>query len=114
MNYCVLFPGKKLKLDEVLSSMYKFNDPFSAFDHVKSIKDDGNSSFKKGNFEKAYTIYDNAAKLLTCLWSSVGGNSVQFRELAFSLNLNIAACAIKLEISKKAMGSGDMFTCPGI
>ncbi|XP_074271525.1 70 kDa peptidyl-prolyl isomerase-like [Silene latifolia] len=64
---------------------------------IKDLKDKGNNLYKQNCFGAAASCYDEACKLLSLvvgMENSYDTNTLS--ELAVSLNLNLAACALKL------------------
>lgn len=71
-------------------------EPIEVISLVSVGKDEGNSSFNHGKFGLAYQQYEDAARCLSCTLMMSSVDSVQCTDLAVSLLLNIADCALKL------------------
>ncbi|XP_048501646.1 uncharacterized protein LOC104899109 [Beta vulgaris subsp. vulgaris] len=98
--------------DRVLEDLFaNTTGPNEAIQYVAFLKEIGNSLFKVSNFCKAYETYRNAMKCLCVTISAmyeecyVHTIDLEIRELVVSLQLNIAACEIKLSLFKEAIGS---------
>ncbi|KMT11602.1 hypothetical protein BVRB_5g109160 [Beta vulgaris subsp. vulgaris] len=98
--------------DRVLEDLFaNTTGPNEAIQYVAFLKEIGNSLFKVNEFCKAYETYRNAMKCLCVTIStmyeecSVHNIDLEIRELVVSLQLNIAACEIKLSLFKEAIGS---------
>ncbi|KAK9685043.1 hypothetical protein RND81_10G251100 [Saponaria officinalis] len=64
---------------------------------VKSLKEQGNEFFKQKQFDSAASCYDEACKILSLATGVVDDyDTKNLSDLAISLNLNLAACALKL------------------
>ncbi|KAL2900021.1 Peptidyl-prolyl cis-trans isomerase D [Bienertia sinuspersici] len=70
-------------------------NPKGVLEHSRKLKDEGNSSFKEGNFDSAFEKYSLSCVFLSCLalQEEVARNS--FLQLATSLILNMAASLLK-------------------
>ncbi|XP_021750221.1 70 kDa peptidyl-prolyl isomerase-like [Chenopodium quinoa] len=72
------------------------NCPRSIYIHARGLKDGGNVCFKNGEFVSAGAKYDRGLKLLCFGLPSNVEDSVMFWNLAIVLELNLAACALKI------------------
>ncbi|KMT03291.1 hypothetical protein BVRB_8g198320 [Beta vulgaris subsp. vulgaris] len=100
------------KEDYVIEELFeKTCGPNEAIQYVTSLKENGNSLFKVTEFGRAYAIYRNAMKCLcvtiSAIYEECSANNIDpdIRKLVISLQLNIAACEIKLLLFKEAISS---------
>ncbi|KAK9732784.1 hypothetical protein RND81_04G021900 [Saponaria officinalis] len=64
---------------------------------VKSLKEQGNEFFKQKQFDAAASCYDEACKIFSLAIGVMDDyDTKNLSDLAISLNLNLAACALKL------------------
>ncbi|XP_021727189.1 peptidyl-prolyl cis-trans isomerase FKBP5-like [Chenopodium quinoa] len=81
---------------ESIVNFVKNNCPRDILNHAKIFKEEGNVYFKKGEVVLAGAKYDRGLKLLCFVLPRNEDDSVFLRTLAISLELNLAACALKL------------------
>ncbi|KMT14268.1 hypothetical protein BVRB_4g076240 [Beta vulgaris subsp. vulgaris] len=98
--------------DDVIEELFeKTCGPHEAIQYVTSLKENGNSLFKVTEFGRAYAIYRNAMKCLcvtiSAIYEECSATKIDpdIRKLVISLQLNIAACEIKLLLFKEAISS---------
>lgn len=92
------------EIDDIFEKLQIFEGLEEVLVHVKLLKDEGNYKFKKNNTQAARECYEQAAKLLSCILPSSKDNMDEFRDLAISHNLNVAACALELHDFHRALG----------
>ncbi|KAL2905996.1 Peptidyl-prolyl cis-trans isomerase PASTICCINO1 [Bienertia sinuspersici] len=70
-------------------------NPKGVLEHSRKFKDEGNSSFKEGDFDSALEKYSLSCVFLSCLALQEEVARNLFSQLATSLILNIAASLLK-------------------
>ncbi|KAL2934806.1 Peptidyl-prolyl cis-trans isomerase FKBP62, partial [Bienertia sinuspersici] len=83
------------KDSDLFGFISNLENPKGVLEHSRKLKDEGNSSFKEGDFDSALEKYSLSCVFLSCLalQEEVARNS--FSQLATSLILNMAASLLK-------------------
>ncbi|XP_021752466.1 peptidyl-prolyl cis-trans isomerase FKBP42-like [Chenopodium quinoa] len=86
-------------------------DSEEAMSYVTALKDEANALFKFKKFSTAFVMYNKGIKCLCVIICAISDDShmcevsLELKELAFNLHLNIAASAIKLNKFRDAITS---------
>ncbi|KAL2899490.1 70 kDa peptidyl-prolyl isomerase, partial [Bienertia sinuspersici] len=93
----LLFDGNNLEKED--SNLFRFvstlDNPKGVLEHSSNFKDEGNSSFKEGDFENALEKYSLSCVFLSCLDVQEEDARNSFSHLASIVILNMAACLLK-------------------
>ncbi|XP_021765410.1 70 kDa peptidyl-prolyl isomerase-like [Chenopodium quinoa] len=82
--------------DESIVNFAKNNCPRNILNQAKFLKEEGNVHFKKGEVVLAGAKYNRGLKLLCFVLPRDEDDCVFLRNLVISLELNLAACALKV------------------
>ncbi|KAL2903254.1 70 kDa peptidyl-prolyl isomerase [Bienertia sinuspersici] len=95
----LLFDGSNLENED--SDLFVFilnlENPKDVLEHSKNLKDEGNTSFKVGDFDSALEKYSLSCVFLSCLALQEEDARTFFSQLATSVVLNMAASLLKKE-----------------
>ncbi|XP_021746184.1 peptidyl-prolyl cis-trans isomerase FKBP42-like [Chenopodium quinoa] len=89
----------------------KTNSPEETISYMTALKDEANALFKLIKFSTAFVMYNKGIKCLCVIICAISDDShkceanLELKGLAFSLLLNIAASAIKLNKFSEAITS---------
>ncbi|KAL2927403.1 Peptidyl-prolyl cis-trans isomerase D [Bienertia sinuspersici] len=93
----LLFDGSNLEKED--SDLFRFvstlDNPKGVLEHSSNFKDEGNSSFKEGDFENALEKYSLSCVFLSCLDVQEEDTRSSFSHLASIVILNMAASLLK-------------------
>ncbi|KAL2926470.1 Peptidyl-prolyl cis-trans isomerase PASTICCINO1 [Bienertia sinuspersici] len=91
--------GHDSNLEKEDSDLFRFvstlDNPKGVLEHSSNFKDEGNSSFKEGDFENALEKYSLSCVFLSCLDVQEEDARSSFSHLASIVILNMAACLLK-------------------
>lgn len=92
------FNNLKGELDEeVLNCVMQMSHLFEALIKSKELKEEGNKVFRKGCFMLASKLYEKALQFVCVGLPSCEQEASMMTDLAISLNLNLAACCLKVK-----------------
>ena len=81
--------------EELVQVVVQMEEPIEIPHRVQYLKDEGNKSFKKGEFAQALDLYKHALKLLCFSCIVTKADDDVFTSLAFTLNFNLVASELK-------------------
>uniref|UniRef100_A0A803MJ53 Uncharacterized protein n=1 Tax=Chenopodium quinoa TaxID=63459 RepID=A0A803MJ53_CHEQI len=88
---------KDVSSHELEFSVGQLENPFGILNFVKKLKDEGNMLYKKNHMGSAIAKYSLALKLLSFASVCNEEDKLMFSVTVVSLNLNLAACFIKVK-----------------
>ncbi|KAL2896052.1 70 kDa peptidyl-prolyl isomerase [Bienertia sinuspersici] len=93
----LLFDGSNLENED--SDLFGFisnlENPKGVLENSRNLKDEGNTSFKEGDFDNALEKYSLSCVLLSCLALQEEDTRSSFSQLASTVLLNMAASLLK-------------------
>ncbi|KAL2925777.1 Peptidyl-prolyl cis-trans isomerase FKBP65 [Bienertia sinuspersici] len=93
----LLFDGSNLENEDfdLFGFISNLENPKGVLENSRKLKDEGNISFKEGDFDSALEKYSLSCVFLSCLALQEEGARTSFSQLASSVVLNMAASLLK-------------------
>lgn len=86
-----------------VDNVTRLSEHFEVIGLVSVWKEECNYYFKHGKFGFAFDQYEKVAKYMFCTYMMSTVDSIECKDLAIALNLNLAACSLKLGSFQQVM-----------